>query len=98
NFVSPSGASTGGASVLLNQSASATVVNATPSPSFAGQAVTLTATVSAVAPATATPTGTVTFRDNGVFLGQAPALNGVATLTTALAAGTNTLTAIYSGD
>jgi hypothetical protein len=100
NFVSPNGAATGGASVLLNQSASATIVNATPSPSFAGQAVTLTATVSAVSPATGTPSGTITFRDNGTILGPAQALNGgVATLTTtALAAGTNTLTAIYSGD
>jgi hypothetical protein len=100
DFVSPNGAATGGAGILLNQSASATVVNATPSPSFAGQAVTLTATVSAVAPATGTPTGTITFRDNGAFLGQAQALNGgVATLTTtALAAGTNALTAVYSGD
>jgi len=96
----PGGSGNGGVSVLLNQAASTTAVNAVPSPSFAGQAVTLTATVSAVAPATGTPTGTIVFEDNGAVLGQAQALNGgVATLTTtALAAGNNTLTAVYSGD
>jgi hypothetical protein len=90
----------GSVGVLINQSASATTLSVTPNPSVAGQQISLTATVSAVAPAASTPTGSVTFEDNGSPLGPAqPLSSGIATFsTTALAAGNNTLTAVYSGD
>ena len=72
-------------------------------PSSTGVTVTFTATVTAVAPASGTRTGTVAFEDGGVaiagcaaqFLGAA----GTATCATnALAAGVQTITAVYSGD
>ncbi len=65
-----------------------------------GQSVALTATVAASGTATGTPTGTVQFDLGSVNLGSAT-LNssGVATLdTTSLATGSNSITAIYSGD
>ncbi len=67
------------------------------SPSTVGQTVTFTATVSA---ASGTPTGTVQFKDNSADLGSPVALvNGQASLSTAaLAAGSHTITAEYSGD
>ena len=65
-------------------------------PTVLGQPVTLTDTVST---ASGTPTGTVTFFANGISLGTAPLVGDVATLTTtALPAGTDVLTATYSGD
>ncbi len=62
-----------------------------------GQTVTLNATVSA---ASGTPTGTVQFSVNGVAYNSAvPLTNGAATISiTGLAAGTDTITATYSGD
>jgi hypothetical protein len=63
-------------------------------PSTYGQAVTLTATVS---PGTAT--GTVTFRDGSTILGTGTVVGGVATFTTtALTAGSHSITAVYGGD
>ena len=64
-----------------------------------GQMVTLKATVTA--PPAGTPTGSVTFRDGTTTLGAAVALDGsgaASYLTNALAAGTHSLTAVYSGD
>ena len=65
-----------------------------------GQALTLTATVSAAAPASGTPTGTVTFYDGATPLSAPVTLaDGTANFTTsALNAGTHTITALYSGD
>ncbi len=62
-----------------------------------GQAVTVTATVKATS---GTPTGTVQFAVNGINSGSAVTLtNGTASVTlTGLPAGTNTVTATYSGD
>ena len=62
-----------------------------------GQAVTATATVKATS---GTPTGTVQFAVNGINSGSAVTLtNGTASVTlTGLPAGTNTVTATYSGD
>src|SRR5439155_17505459 len=67
-------------------------------PSSFGQNVTFTATVTSGA---GTPSGTAQFKDNGTNLGAPSALNvgGVATFSTsALTAGTHTITAEYSGD
>jgi hypothetical protein len=60
----------------------------------AGDPVTLTATVNA-----ATATGNVNFLDGTTSLGISAAAAGVATLTTtALAAGSHSITAVYAGD
>src|SRR5215470_6000985 len=85
---------------IFVKAATSTSLTSTPNPSTAGQAVTLRATVSPAPPATGVPTGTVTFRDGAATLGAPVALtNGVATLvTSALAVGSHSLTAVYSGD
>jgi hypothetical protein len=47
----------------------------------------------------ATPTGSISFQDGVQFLGTAPLVNGVATLTTSLGSlGTHAVTASYAGD
>lgn len=77
--------------------ASATTLTASPGTLTYGAMVSLTAQVSA----SETPTGMVTFRDGGTQLATAVPLNGAgqATLyTTALNAGSHSITATYSGD
>jgi hypothetical protein len=66
-------------------------------PSAVGQSVTFTATVASTQ---GTPTGTVTFQNGGSPIGNPVSIvGGQATLSTsALAMGTNTITAVYSGD
>ena len=94
------GASTGFTTETIGQStttATTTTVSATPNPSALGQAVALTATVRSVAGTPAT--GSVTFVDGTTNLGTAT-LNGlgVATISVStLPAGTQTITAFYSG-
>ena len=74
----------------------ATAVSSSVNPSEFGQSVTFTATVTSSA---GTPTGTVQFKDGTSNLGAPqPLTAGVAQLTTsALASGTHTITAEYSG-
>lgn len=92
-----------GATLLLSQtantggSADTTTLAAAPNTVTVGQTVTLTATV---ASATGTPTGSVNFLDGTTVLGSgALTAQGTATFSsTALAAGTHSLTAQYSGD
>jgi YVTN family beta-propeller protein len=68
-------------------------------PSASGQAVILSASLQAVAPATGTPTGTVSFLDGGTMLATVALNGGQASFTTsALATGSHSLTASYSGD
>jgi len=82
----------------VNLASTSTSLTSTPNPSTVGQAVTLRATVSPVAPATGVPAGSVTFRDGATSLGVVALVNGSATLSvTTLAAGTHSLTAVYSG-
>ena len=88
------------AAVLVNHwtdllPASSTALTVSPNPGTSGQNVTFTATVTGVA-----PTGTVQFADGATKLGSPIALNGgVATLaTSALAPGSHSMTATYSGD
>jgi titin len=73
-----------------------TSVASSVNPSTVGQAVTFTATVSGGS----SPTGTVQFFDGAAMLGSAVALGGTtATLTTsALSAGTHSITASYGGN
>jgi len=75
-----------------------TTLGSSPNPASVGQAVALTANVSGGG--SAFPTGTVVFQNGAVSLGSA-ALDpsGTALLTTAaLPVGTDSLTAVYSGD
>jgi hypothetical protein len=80
-------------------SATTTSLASSVNPSAYGQAVTLTATVSASA-GSGTPTGSVTFRDGQTVLGSV-ALDGSGRAqftTSALAAGSHSMTASYGGD
>ena len=64
-----------------------------------GQSATLTATVSTNVPGGASPGGTVTFMAGATLLGSATPVSGIAAFTTtALPAGMQTVTAVYSGD
>ena len=84
----------------VNATGMVTVTSSTTSAVF-GQPVTFTATVVAVNPADGTPTGTVTFQEGSTTLASSITLdtNGQATFTTStLAVGSNTITAVYSGD
>ncbi len=90
------------ANLTQNVNAASTTTGLTSSinPSVFGQATVLTATVAAVAPGAGTPTGSVAFYDGATLLGSGT-LNGsgVATLTTsAIAAGSRSLSAQYAGD
>jgi FtsP/CotA-like multicopper oxidase with cupredoxin domain len=84
-------------SILVANSATGLTASSTkPTP---GESVTLTATVTPLS-STTIPTGTVTFRDGATTLGTAT-LNGsgvAALATTALPTGTDSVTAVYSGD
>ncbi len=86
--------------VLTALAATTTTISpVTTSPVF-GQSVALTATVGAVTTGLGTPTGSVEFEIGATVLGSAT-LNssGVATLnTTMLTTGSNSITAVYSGD
>src|ERR1700730_6676340 len=80
-------------------SASTTTLTSGTNPSVWGQPVVFTATITPVAPA---PTGTVTFQDGGTNIAgcvNRPVAARVATCTTAaLAGGSHTVTAVYSGN
>ena len=80
----------------VTQSATTTTLSSSPNPAGVGQAVTLAASVSSAA---GTPTGTVNFNEGAALLGTGILNgNGVATFSTsALAAGTHTITATYVG-
>ncbi|HEY2156870.1 MAG TPA: Ig-like domain repeat protein [Isosphaeraceae bacterium] len=85
--------------VTIPQSASTTVLTASPNPSILGQSTTLMATVLGVNSGSVIPTGTVQFFNGTTSLGTASVNGGVATLTTsALPLGTASVTAAYSGD
>jgi hypothetical protein len=80
--------------------ASSTALTAKPNPSTQGHPVKFTATVASFGRSGA-PTGRVTFKDSttGMTLGHRTLNGGIAALTTsALAAGTHTITASYGGD
>ena len=73
-------------------------LSSSPNPSKPNQEVALTATVSAVAPDAGVPTGLVELRINGVLVGSAPLVNGMASGTVKLKKGSYSLTATYVGD
>jgi hypothetical protein len=75
-------------------------VTSSANPSAPGQSVTLTATISQPPPILGYPTGTMTFSDGATVLGTPTVVfPGKATFTTsALASGSHSITATYSGD
>jgi Bacterial Ig-like domain (group 3)/Domain of unknown function (DUF5122) beta-propeller len=80
--------------VTVNVVASSTSLAVTPITSTVGQSVTLTATVVGL-----TPTGSVTFQDGTAALATVVLVGGLAPFTSSgLAAGSHTITAVYSGD
>jgi hypothetical protein len=83
----------------VNQASSKTTLKSSQNPSASGATVTFTATVRPVAPATGIPAGTVTLRDgNAVVATAALSSTGVAKFaTSALGAGTHSMTASYGG-
>ena len=90
-------------SAALSQSVSragtTSVVTSAANPSAFGQSVTFTATVKAVAPGSGTPTGSIRFLDGSNVLGTVTLSGGKAAFkTTALGAGSHTITVSYTGD
>jgi hypothetical protein len=79
---------------------STTVLVSSPNPSALGQSVTFTATVTGPSGNTTVPTGSMTFFDGILTLGTGTLnASGVATYSTsALPAGSNSITAAYGGD
>jgi hypothetical protein len=95
-LTSPNYAITFLAGTLTISKANTTVTLATsPSPSHNNQSVTMTAAVTVVAPGSGMPTGVVEFRNNGVLLGTANLVNGVATLNKSFKRGSHPLTATF---
>jgi MYXO-CTERM domain-containing protein len=84
---------------VVNQDGTTVTLASSQNPSNVGQSVTFTATVAA-AVGTAIPTGTVAFKDGTATLGtfNVDATGKAALTTTALTAGTHSITAVYSGD
>jgi hypothetical protein len=83
----------------VNQAATATGISSSANPSTFGQTVTFTATVQPTAGGV--PTGTVAFFDGSLQIGSATLSGGVAQFMAgggALASGTHSITARYSGD
>lgn len=88
-------------SVTVNKANTQTALTTSGSPSTGGQGVTFTATVSVVSPGAGAATGTVQFMDGAANLGAPQPVNGsgVATfITSVLAPGSHSITAVYSGD
>jgi hypothetical protein len=86
----------------INPGSTSTSLASSVNPSVTGQAVTFTATVTVAAPGSGTPTGTVTFLDGATTIAgcaaQGVTVAGVAICTTVFVAGTDAITAVYSGD
>ena len=84
----------------VNQTGTAVALVSSPSPSVYGQMVTFTVTIGVVAPGAGTPSGTVVFQEGSTVL-DTETLGGSGTVnfaTSALAVGSNSITAVYSGD
>jgi hypothetical protein len=99
NFTGTTGSLNSNPQVVNKADTNTTTVTSSLNPSIFGQSVTFTATVAAVPPGAGTPTGMVTFLDGGGSIGSGTLSGGVATFTTsALAAGSHTITTSYGGD
>jgi large repetitive protein len=92
-------AGSGGMVQVVHNGASTTAVTATPNPSNLGQSVTFNVTVASVPTGGAAPTGQVTLTQGSTVLAQLTLSNGLGSFaTSALPAGSSTLTASYAGD
>jgi hypothetical protein len=92
-----SGSASTAVSQTVNKASSSTTLKSSLNPSTSGQSVTLTANISGQFSGVAT--GTVTFSNGGSSLGSSAVSSNMATLTTtALPVGTDSITAVYSGD
>jgi hypothetical protein len=98
---------TGSTSAILTQTVNPAVTSmslaSSVDPSVTGQPVTITATVSVNAPGSGAPTGIVAFLDDGTTIAgcavEAVSAAGIATCADVLlAAGSETIIAVYSGD
>jgi len=88
-----SGSATG--TLVISPATSLAAVVSSANPALAESAVTFTATVTSAA---GSPAGTVSFLDGTTVLGQGTLSGGMCTLTTsALAAGSHSITAVYGG-
>ncbi len=86
-------------SVTVAKADTRTTLSTSANPVAFGTSVTLTANFSVQSPGSATPAGTVTFLDGAAVLGTVTPTGTTATfLTSALGAGTHSLTARYDGD
>jgi predicted membrane protein len=91
------GSTSAAVNVTVGQSGTTTALTSSANPSGTGDSVTLTAAVSGTYGGT--PTGSVTFYNGSSSLGSGTLSGGTATsATTALPIGTDSLTAVYSGD
>ncbi len=85
----------------VNRASSRAVVVSSGSPAVRGSTVVFTATVTAVAPGAGLPTGTIQFRIDGISVGFPVGLNAsgqAAYVTSTMAVGRHTVSAVYSGD
>ncbi len=87
-------------SQTVNQAGTTIALAGSPTPSVFGQSVTFTAVIGVVAPGAGTPTGTVTFQEGSTVLDtETLGASGTVSFTTsALPVGSNSITAVYSGD
>ena len=81
--------------LVVSRATTATTLVSSLNPSTYGTAVTFKATVTS---SVGVPTGTVTFKNGATILGSGTLSGGIVSLTTStVPAGTNTITAVYSG-
>jgi hypothetical protein len=80
--------------VTVTAAATMTALTVVPNPATVGQSVTLTATVTSAA---GTPAGSVQFMDGPTLLKTVALSGGSAVFSTSFAAGSHTLTAVYTG-
>jgi Bacterial Ig-like domain (group 3)/FG-GAP-like repeat len=90
--------STYGTSEFVNKGVTTLALTASSTTANQGAPVTFTATISQAVSAGVVETGSVAFTANGTALGATPVTDGVATFTTALPVGSDTITATYAGD
>jgi Big-like domain-containing protein len=96
-IVADAGASLMGSDLVVVHASTNTALVTSGSPSNPGQSVTFTATVTSATPGTIT--GNVSFRDGAVTVFTASISGSMATfMTSSLAAGSHTITAVYEGD
>ncbi|MEZ5133542.1 MAG: choice-of-anchor L domain-containing protein [Acidimicrobiales bacterium] len=83
---------------LMQPAATTVTVTSGANPSTAGQSVSFRATVRAIAPGSGVPSGTVSFYEDGVFVGtRTLSSTGVAALARKPQPGVHEITAVYSG-